>query len=49
LLAYPDPSDRELQLFSYERGLQKEKLWRSLQRNRRAHQAAYASYQKLYA
>ena len=33
LRAYPDLSDAELQLFSYERGLQKDKLWRSLQRD----------------
>jgi len=48
LRAYPDLSDAELQLFSYERGLQKEKLWRGFQRDKKAHLSAYASYQKLY-
>ena len=48
LRAYPDLTDAELELFSYERGLQKEKLWRGLQRDKKAHQAAYASYQRLY-
>ena len=47
LRAYPDLSDAELQLFSYERGLQKDKLWRSLQRDKKAHQTAYANYLKL--
>ena len=48
LRAYADLSDAELQLFSYERGLQKDKLWRGLQRDKKAHLTAYASYQKLY-
>jgi len=48
LRAYPDLSDVELQLFSYERGLQKDKLWRSLQRDKKAHQAAYANHLKVY-
>ncbi len=48
LRSYEGISDTELQMFSYERGLQKEKLWRSLQREKKAHQAAYTNYIKLY-
>ena len=46
--AYPDLSDADRQLFAYEQGLQKDKLWRSLQRDKKAHLAAYAAYQKLF-
>ena len=45
--AYPDLSDADRQLFAYEQGLQNDKLWRSLQRDKKSHLAAYASYQKL--
>ena len=45
--AYADLSDADRELFAYEQGLQKDKLWRSLQRDKKAHLAAYASYQKL--
>ncbi len=48
LRAYPDLSDADLQLFSYERGLQKDKLWRSLQRDKKTYQTAYANYLKLF-
>ena len=48
LRAYPDLSDADLQLFGYERGLQKDKLWRSLHRDKRAYQSAYANYVKLF-
>ena len=45
--AYADLSDADRELFAYEQGLQKDKLWRSLQRDKKAHLAAYASFQKL--
>ena len=48
LRAYPEMPDAELQLFGYERGLQKDKLWRSLQRDKKSHQAAYANHLKLF-
>ncbi len=48
LRSYDGLSDAELQMFSYERGLQKEKIWRSLQREKKAHQTAYLSYVKLF-
>ena len=35
-------------MFSYERSLQKEKLWRSLQREKKAHQTAYTNFVKLF-
>ena len=47
LRSYDGISDTELQMFSYERSLQKEKLWRSLQREKKAHQTAYTNYVKL--
>lgn len=45
--AYGDLSDADRELFAYEQGLQKDKLWRSLQRDKKAHLSAYTSYQKL--
>lgn len=48
LRSYDGLSDTELQMFSYERGLQKEKLWRSLQREKKAHQTAYTNFVKLF-
>ena len=48
LRSYSDLSDADLQFFGYERGLQKEKLWRSLQRDRKAYQSAYNSFVKLF-
>ena len=45
--AYADLADADRELFAYEQGLQKDKLWRSLQRDKKAHLAAYATYQKL--
>jgi hypothetical protein len=46
--AYPNLSDADRELFAYEQGLQKDKLWRALQRDKKAHLAAYASYQRLF-
>ncbi len=48
LRSYDGLSDTELQMFSYERGLQKEKVWRSLQREKKAHQTAYTNFVKLF-
>ncbi len=45
--AYANLSDPDRELFAYEQGLQKDKLWRSLQRDKKAHLGAYAGYQKL--
>jgi len=47
LRSYEGLSDVELQMFSYERGLQKDKVWRSLQREKKAHQTAYTNFVKL--
>ena len=47
LRSYEGLSDAELQMFSYERGVQKEKLWRSLGREKKAHQTAYFNFVKL--
>ena len=46
--AYSNLSDADRELFAYEQGLQKDKLWRSFQRDKKAHLAAYTSYQKLF-
>lgn len=46
--AYPDLSDADRELFAYEQGLQKDKLWRALQRDKKAHLAAYTSYHRLF-
>ncbi len=45
--AYSNLSDADRELFAYEQGLQKDKLWRSLQRDKKSHLAAYSTYQKL--
>ena len=45
--AYPDMPDSMRDVTSYEKGLEKEKLWRSLQRDKKSHQAAYAYHYKM--
>lgn len=43
---YPDLEDQERQLQAYKEGLREEKLWRALQRDKKAHQTAYLQYQR---
>jgi hypothetical protein len=43
---YPDLADQERQLQAYKEGLKDEKLWRALQRDKKAHQTAYLQYQR---
>ena len=48
LRAYSEMPDEMRELTSYEKGLEKEKLWRSLQRDKKSHQSAYASHYKMF-
>lgn len=45
--AFSDMPDQMRELTSYEKGLEKDKLWRSLQRDKKSHQSAYASHYKM--
>ena len=45
--AYPGRPDSMRDVTSYEKGLEKEKLWRLLQRDKKSHQAAYAHHYKM--
>jgi len=48
LRAYNDMPDQVRELTSYEKGLEKEKLWRSFQRDKKTHQTAYANHYKMF-
>ena len=48
LRAYPDLPDKALELFSFINGVQKDKVWRAIERQKKAHLAAYAAYQRLF-
>jgi hypothetical protein len=48
LRAYSEMPSEMRDLTSYEKGLEKEKLWRSLQRDKKSHQSAYASHYKMF-
>ena len=48
LRTYADMPDQMRELTSYEKGLEKDILWRSFQRDKKAHQAAYANHYKMF-
>jgi hypothetical protein len=47
LRGYANLSAADQELIAYEIDLEKEKLWKSIRREKKEHQAAYAQYQKL--
>ncbi len=48
LRAYPDMTDKARELLSFISGVQKDNVWRAIERQKKAHLTAYAAYQRLF-